>query len=129
MIGVVLIFRDVTEQRRAERELRQSERELADFFENATLGLHWVGADGIILRANRAELQLLGYSREEYVGRPIADFHADQDVICDILKRLQGGEQLGDYPARVTDRPRRSHAAWARSVRASTNSIPPSGRS
>ena len=101
MIGVVLIFRDVTEQRRAERELRQSERELADFFENATLGLHWVGADGIILRANRAELELLGYSREEYVGRPIADFHADEDVICDILHRLQAGEQLHEYPARL----------------------------
>ena len=101
MIGVVLIFRDVTEQRQAEADLRASEQELADFFENATVGLHWVGPDGIILRANRAELDMLGYSREEYVGRPIADFHADQDVICDILNRLQGGEQLGDYPARL----------------------------
>ncbi len=101
MIGVVLIFRDVTEQRRAERELRQSEQELADFFENATVGLHWVGPDGTILRANRAELDMLGYSREEYVGRPIADFHADEDVICDILKRLQAGEKLDEYPARL----------------------------
>jgi PAS domain S-box-containing protein len=101
MIGVVLIFRDVTEQRRAEAELRASERELAEFFENATVGLHWVGPDGIILRANRAELDLLGYSREEYVGRPIADFHADEDVICDILERLKGGEKLAEYPARL----------------------------
>ena len=89
------------ERKAAEEELRQSERELADFFENATVGLHWVGADGTILRANRAELELLGYSREEYVGRPIADFHADEDVICDILSRLQAGEQLHEYPARL----------------------------
>jgi PAS domain S-box-containing protein len=101
MIGVVLIFRDVTEQRRAEQELRQSETELSDFFENATVGLHWVGPDGIILRANQAELNMLGYSREEYVGRSIADFHADQDVICDILKQLQAGKKLADYPARL----------------------------
>jgi len=89
------------ERQEAEDELRRSERELTDFFENATVGLHWVGPDGIILRANRAELALLGYSREEYVGRPVADFHADDDVICDILHRLKAGEQLHDYPARL----------------------------
>ena len=89
------------ERKAAEDELRRSEQELADFFENATVGLHWVGPDGTILRANRAELDMLGYSREEYVGRPIADFHADEDVICDILKRLQAGEKLDEYPARL----------------------------
>ena len=89
------------ERKAAEDELRRSEQELADFFENATVGLHWVGPDGIILRANRAELDMLGYSREEYVGRPIADFHADEAVICDILKRLQAGEKLAEYPARL----------------------------
>jgi PAS domain S-box-containing protein len=78
-----------------------SEQELADFFENATVGLHWVGPDGTILRANRAELDMLGYRREEYVGRPIADFHADEDTICDILKRLKAGEKLDEYPARL----------------------------
>jgi PAS domain S-box-containing protein len=89
------------ERQEAEDELRRSEAELSDFFENATVGLHWVGPDGIILRANRTELTLLGYSREEYVGRPITDFHADKDVICDILNRLQAGQELHEYPARL----------------------------
>jgi PAS domain S-box-containing protein len=89
------------ERKVAEVELRRSEQELADFFENATVGLHWVGADGTILRANRAELDMLGYSREEYVGRPIADFHADKDTICDIPSRLKAGEKLDEYPARL----------------------------
>jgi PAS domain S-box-containing protein len=75
--------------------------ELADFFDNAPLGLHWVGPDGIILRANRAELDMLGYSLDEYVGRPIAEFHADADVIEDILRRLGAGETLHDHPARL----------------------------
>ena len=59
------------------------------------------GRTAPILRANRAELDMLGYGREEYVGRPIADFHADEDVICDILRRLQAGEKLDEYPARL----------------------------
>lgn len=89
------------ERKRAENEVRRSEQELTDFFENATIGLHWVGPDGIILRANKAELDLLGYSPEEYVGRPIADFHVDNDVICDILNRLSAGEKLHEYSARL----------------------------
>jgi PAS domain S-box-containing protein len=82
-------------------ELRRRERELADFIENASIGLHWVGADGTILWANQAELDLLGYTREEYIGRAITEFHADQDVIGDILRRLTNKETLHDYEARL----------------------------
>jgi PAS domain S-box-containing protein len=89
------------ERKAAEEERRRSEQELADFFENATVGLHWVGPDGTILRANRAELEMLGYSRQEYIGRPIADFHADREVIDDILQRLKQGEKLNECPARL----------------------------
>ncbi len=99
--GVVLIFRSIADRKQAEKSLRQSERELSDFFENATVGLHWVGPDGIILRVNQAELDMLGYSREEYVGRNIAEFHADPEVIADILQRLSADETLRDRQARM----------------------------
>ncbi len=99
--GTVLVFRDVSERRRANDALRRSEQELSDFFNNATIALHWVGPDGIILRANQAELDMLGYSAEEYLGRHIAEFHTDQAVIADILRRLTAGEDLHNYPARL----------------------------
>jgi PAS domain S-box-containing protein len=92
---------DLIERNEADEQLRRSERELADFFDNATVGLHWVGPDGIIMRANQAELDMLGYRLEEYVGRPIAEFHADRPVIDDILQRLTCGEKLREYPARL----------------------------
>jgi len=93
------------ERRRAEETLRRRERELADFVENATIGLHWVGGDGTIIWANKAELDLLGYRREEYFGHHIAEFHADQEVINNILQRLTGDEALHDYesPMRCKD--------------------------
>jgi PAS domain S-box-containing protein len=75
--------------------------DLEDFFENGAIALHLVGADGRILKANKAELELLGYTAEEYVGRNIADFHADQATIDDILARLAHGEKLSKYPARL----------------------------
>ncbi|HEY8185921.1 MAG TPA: PAS domain S-box protein [Pyrinomonadaceae bacterium] len=95
------IKRDITEHKQAERALLRSEAQLTDFFENAAVGLHWMGPDGTVLRVNQAELDMLGYTREEYEGHPIAEFHADQHVIEDILKRLSLGEVLREYDARM----------------------------
>jgi PAS domain S-box-containing protein len=81
-----------------------SRDDLEDLFENGSIGLHFVAADGTILRANQAELDLLGYRRDEYVGRHISEFHAEADVIADILTRLGAGETLDKYPARLIAR-------------------------
>lgn len=75
-----------------------------DFFENGAVALHVVGRDGTILHANRAELELLGFPAEEYIGRNVVDFHADREVIEDILARLGRGETLDKYPARLRAR-------------------------
>ena len=82
-------------------EAQPEQDDLSDFFDNAAIPLHWVDGDGIIVRANDAEMKLLGYEREEYIGHPIARFHADAAVIDDILKRLSRNETLRDYPARL----------------------------
>lgn len=99
--GIVIFFRDVTEEHTAAARLAASEADLNDFFENAPMPMHWVDSDGLILRANKAELELLGYSAEEYVGRRISEFHADAPVIDDILQRLLNREELHEYPARL----------------------------
>ena len=100
--GVLLLaLRDITEHRRAEEELKRRHQELEDFFENGAVALHLVAGDGIILRANQAELELLGYGSEEYVGRNLAEFHADANAIEVILARLRSGETLDKYPARL----------------------------
>ena len=92
---------EIAHRKEVEKALSQRERELADFIENAIEGLHQVGPDGIIIWANKAELQLLGYQREEYVGHHIAEFHMDRPVVDDMLTKLLRGENLIDYPARL----------------------------
>jgi hypothetical protein len=79
----------------------EREAELWDFLENAAVAMHWVGEDGTILWANRAEMEMLGYSPQEYIGHSIAEFHADQPVIGDILERLKSGEKLTRYESRL----------------------------
>ncbi len=101
VVGASGIGRDVSERRLADETLRRSEAELKDFVEKAVIGLHWVDADGIILWANQAELDLLGYRRDEYLGRHIAEFHVDPATIEDILERLSRNEQVPNYEARL----------------------------
>ena len=92
---------EIAHRKQAELALTERERELADFFECATEGLHKVGSDGTILWANKAEYGLLGYSAEEYIGHSITEFHADADVIAEMLEKLQQGETLENQPARL----------------------------
>jgi PAS domain S-box-containing protein len=80
---------------------RARSTEIQDFLERSAEGLHTVGADGTILWANDAELAMLGYAREEFVGRNIAEFHVEADVIADILERLLKGETLHNRAARL----------------------------
>lgn len=75
--------------------------ELQDYVENAAIGLHWVDANGIILWANQAELDLLGYEKEEYIGHHISEFHTSMEVINDILDRLTRNETLHMYEAQL----------------------------
>ncbi len=75
-----------------------------DFFENATVGMHFVGADGTILYANRADYELLGYTRDEWIGQDILQFYADKDAANEIFACLGRGEQLTDVEAAMIAR-------------------------
>ncbi|MEO6392124.1 MAG: PAS domain S-box protein [Pyrinomonadaceae bacterium] len=101
VLGVVLVFHDVTERRRSEEALSRSERELADFFENAIVGFRWAGPDGIIQRVNQTELSMLGYTREEYVGHHLSEFHVDRAGIDEFFDRLKQGETVRQYASQM----------------------------
>jgi PAS domain S-box-containing protein len=99
--GVFAVVSDPNHEALVDERLRRSQQLLADFVENGSVGMHWVGPDGTILWANKAELDLLGYAEEEYFGHHISEFHADRPVIDDILCRLTSNEVLKEYEARL----------------------------
>ena len=101
MENIQELHKRLEEKEQKIRDLSLKTEELSDFIENASVPLHWVDKDGRIVWANQAELDFLGYSAEEYIGSLISDFHADNDVINDILSRLKNGETLLNYPARL----------------------------
>jgi PAS domain S-box-containing protein len=89
---------------RSDAALRRQSEQLAAFLETAAVALHRADEKGTILWANDAELEMLGYSREDYVGHNIAQFHVDKPAIEDIYARLRRGENVTDYPARLLAR-------------------------
>jgi len=88
MEGLLKIVADLALCKKEKQGLELIIEELNDFIEEASTPLHRVNMEGIITWANKAELDLLGYAKAEYIGMPISNFHADEAVIKDILKRL-----------------------------------------
>jgi PAS domain S-box-containing protein len=72
---------------------------LADFFHNKSVGFFCVDSKGVIIEANRAHLELLGYQPQEYIGRQFADFYADKAVFQAILQKFKAQEVLVDFEA------------------------------
>jgi PAS domain S-box-containing protein len=93
-------FVDVTDCRRAEAALRQSEERFRDLYENAPAAYFSVGADGLIRRCNRRAEDLLGYAPENLVGRPVFDLYADTPQgkrrAWELFQRFRDGEEIRD---------------------------------
>ncbi len=84
-----------------ERVLSRREHELSDFIENAVEPMHKLGPTGVILWANKAELDLFGYGSGQFVGHLVTEFHADGEDSAALLAKLLRGDTLRDYPVRL----------------------------
>jgi len=80
------------------RNLKHSEEQYRDLYEEAPSAYLAVGADSYIGQANRSAEQLLGYSRNDLIKRPILDFCADtpsgKAKAQEILQRFHTGKEI-----------------------------------
>ena len=78
-----------------------SERELLDFLNKAPIAMHWLSGTGNVLWANETEMNVLGYTPEEYIGKPIMNFCPDETpLVLEIFKSLGSGNAIKDVPVR-----------------------------
>ena len=93
--GAVLIFRDITERRRAEL----NDRLLAAIVENSDDAIISKDLNGIVTSWNRGAEVMFGYTAAEMIGRPIATIANPENPgeISMILDRIRHGEKVDHY--------------------------------
>ncbi|MFM9962565.1 MAG: PAS domain-containing protein [Planctomycetaceae bacterium] len=94
IVSLLSVTRDITDRKRVESALRESESHFRLLFEQATEGVFVTDAQGRILDVNSASCQMTGYSRGELIGMSVADLVVPEEVprIVPEINRLNVGD-------------------------------------
>ena len=91
----------VTERRRAESALRESEEKYRAIFENAIDGIFQSAPDGRFIKVNPAMARMYGYESPEAMIREVTDIPSQLNVASrqrdELERRLAAGEQVAAF--------------------------------
>ncbi|RFT15188.1 MAG: diguanylate cyclase/phosphodiesterase (GGDEF & EAL domains) with PAS/PAC sensor(s) [Candidatus Saccharicenans subterraneus] len=94
--GVILVFRDQTQERAAQRALEESEEKYRIMVENSHAGVLIVGQDYKFIYVNQKLCEMLGRSPEEIIGHDFREFLDEESLalVADRYVRRQRGEEV-----------------------------------
>ncbi|MHB8102357.1 MAG: PAS domain S-box protein [Methanosarcina sp.] len=93
LTAISFISRDITERKRAEEKIRESEEKYRNIVETANEGICVMDAEARITYINKKIVEMFGYSHRKIIGRPIWDFISEEGkaiLKLNLKKRLQG---------------------------------------
>jgi formate hydrogenlyase transcriptional activator len=89
IMGITLVaqvFANTLSRERTDKVLREQEERFRVTFEQAAVGIAHVAPDGRFLRINRKFCEIVGYSREEMLGRTFQDITYPDDLAADVAQ-------------------------------------------
>ena len=78
--GAIITSLDITERKRAEEMLKESEEKFRQFFENEPAYCYMISPEGVILDVNKSACMTLGYKKEELVGKGLKTIYAPESL-------------------------------------------------
>lgn len=80
--GIAGIMKDITNRKKVENALVQSEMKYSRLYNETPVMMHSIDSDGRIIEVNNFWLATMGYSAKEIIGRKFTDFiHSESDII------------------------------------------------
>jgi PAS domain S-box-containing protein len=99
-IELISVARDITEHKRIEEEVAKSEARYRSLFETASSGVAIIDLKGEFILVNEALCNMVGYSREEIIGRNFSDFLYPDDAPR-LLELFMDGLTSQDKPSAI----------------------------
>jgi len=99
----VWTFEDITERKRLEREMRQSEEIFRRVLENSPAGVAISTKDGRFIFSNRRFAEVLAIAPEKVANHRTTDYWLDQTDRSAFLAQLQRDGSVSDYEAKFVD--------------------------
>jgi len=93
-ISKLTLFHDVTESKKAEKALRESEERFRMLVETMNDGLGIIDENGVWTYVNEGLCHMLGYFPGDLIGRPVIEFadETNQDILKEHMARRRNGE-------------------------------------
>jgi PAS domain S-box-containing protein len=83
---LIKIIQDISQRKRAQERLRQSEAQFRGTFENAAVGIAHEDLAGRFLRFNERFCTILGYTPTELVGKNLSEVTHPEDLAADLAQ-------------------------------------------
>jgi PAS domain S-box-containing protein len=101
-IGFSAFITDISERKQVECALRASEERFRLLYDEAPVGYHEIDTAGRIVNINKTECEMLGYARDELIGRTVFDFVAPEfreKALAAFPEKIRG-----DHPLHTIER-------------------------